>query len=128
MLTKKRCRWSSLHPHLFMTLAVVCGASLVAVTEANGQSIVPTGVTITPSAAPGASFQPLNPSLSFDPGFTVGQAVTTAVSPDGKTLLFLTSGYNSQNFTSGPLLCSRLSSSWVPSAYRPPTAWTHLIQ
>jgi DNA-binding beta-propeller fold protein YncE len=32
----------------------------------------------------------------------VGQAVTTVVSPDGKTLLVLTSGYNSQNFTSGP--------------------------
>jgi DNA-binding beta-propeller fold protein YncE len=32
----------------------------------------------------------------------VGQAVTTTVSPDGKTLLILTSGFNSQNFISGP--------------------------
>jgi DNA-binding beta-propeller fold protein YncE len=63
---------------------------------------IPTGVHITPSAAPGAIFQPLNPGLSFDPAFTVGQAVTTALSPDGRTLLILTSGYNSQNFTSGP--------------------------
>ena len=65
-------------------------------------TFIPTGVTITPTAAPGSTFQPLNPGLSFDPSFVVGQAVTTTVSPDGKTLLILTSGYNSQNFTSGP--------------------------
>src|SRR3989454_1753529 len=67
-------------------------------------TFIPTGVRITPSAAPGSLFQALNPGLSFDPSFTVGQAVTTAISPDGKTLLILTSGYNSQNFTSGPNL------------------------
>jgi YVTN family beta-propeller protein len=67
-------------------------------------TFIPTGVHITPSAAPGSSFQPLNPVLSFDPSFTVGQAVTTAISPDGHTLLILTSGYNSQNITSGPNL------------------------
>src|SRR6202022_572717 len=63
---------------------------------------IPTGVHITPAAAKGSIFQPLNPGLASDPTFTVGQAVTTAVSPDGKMLLILTSGYNSQNFTSGP--------------------------
>ncbi len=62
---------------------------------------IPTGVHITPLAAKGSIFQPLNPGLVSDPSFTVGQAVSTAVSPDGKTLLILTSGYNSQNFTSG---------------------------
>src|SRR6266550_1213789 len=67
-------------------------------------TFIPTGVHITPSAAPGSSFQSLNPGLSFDPSFTVGQAVTTAISPDGHTLLILTSGYNSQNITSGPNL------------------------
>src|SRR6266436_4496854 len=65
-------------------------------------AFIPTGVHITPSAAPGSSFQALNPGLTSNPGFTVGQAVTTAISPDGKTLLILTSGFNSQNFTSGP--------------------------
>jgi len=65
-------------------------------------TFIPTGVQITPSAASGSSFQALNPGLSFDPIFTVGQAVTTAISPSGTTLLILTSGYNSQNFTSGP--------------------------
>ncbi len=65
-------------------------------------TFIPTGVHITPSAAPGSSFQALNPGLPFDPNFTAGQAVTTAISPNGNTLLILTSGYNSQNFTSGP--------------------------
>lgn len=63
---------------------------------------IPTGVYITPTAAKGSVFQPLNPNLSFDPAFTAGQAVTAAISPDGKTLLILTSGYNSQNYASGP--------------------------
>ncbi|HXB57764.1 MAG TPA: beta-propeller fold lactonase family protein [Vicinamibacteria bacterium] len=69
-----------------------------------GGIFIPTGVRITPTAAPGSLFQPLNPGLSSDPSFTAGQAATTAVSPDGKTLLILTSGYNSQNFSSGPQL------------------------
>src|SRR5258706_14490883 len=57
---------------------------------------------IPPLDAKGSMFQTRNPGLASDPTFTVGQAVTTAVSPDGKTLLILTSGYNKQNFTSGP--------------------------
>src|SRR5437870_13543114 len=74
-------------------------------------TFIPTGLHITPSAAPGSSFQRLNPGLSFDPSFTVGQAVTTAISPEGKTLLILTSGYNSQNFTSGRILETAISRS-----------------
>jgi len=86
----------------------IAAVTRVAATRADGDdkvkngTFIPTGVRITPDAAPGAIFQPLNPGLVSDPTFTVGQAVTTAVSPDGKTLLILTSGYNSQNFTSGP--------------------------
>jgi hypothetical protein len=33
---------------------------------------IPTGVHITPTAARGASFQPLNPGLPSDPTFTAG--------------------------------------------------------
>src|SRR5260370_30851985 len=65
-------------------------------------TFIPTGVQITPSAAPGSSFQALNPGLSFDPRFTVGQAVTTAITPGGTTLLILTRALNSQHFASGP--------------------------
>src|SRR5258706_12151264 len=70
--------------------------------KAEKGTFIPTGVRITPNATPRSVFQALNPGLISDPTFTVGQAVTTAVSPDGKTLLILTSGYNKQNFTSGP--------------------------
>ena len=54
----------------------------------------PTGQFITPDAAPGAIFQPLNPHLAAAPNYTVGQAGSVALSPDGRTLLILTSGYN----------------------------------
>jgi YVTN family beta-propeller protein len=55
---------------------------------------LPTGQFMTPTAMPGSTFTELNPHLASSPTYTVGQAVSTAVSPDGKTLLVLTSGYN----------------------------------
>jgi YVTN family beta-propeller protein len=55
---------------------------------------LPTGVSITPLAAKGTWFQPLNPDLPGRPGFTVDHPITTALSPDGNTLLVLTSGFN----------------------------------
>ncbi len=56
---------------------------------------VPTGQKITPTAAPGAVFQLLQPDLPPpNADYAVGQAVTTTVSPDATTLLILTSGYN----------------------------------
>ena len=89
-------------------LAAGCvAASLVPVSQAQNPpntgepQILSTGQTITPLAPRGASFQPLNPGLADNPSYTVGQAVTTALSPDGKTLLVLTSGYNLFNYTSG---------------------------
>ncbi len=56
--------------------------------------LLPTGARITPDATPGAVFRGLNPDLSAMPNQLVDHAVTTALSPDGKTLLILTSGYN----------------------------------
>ena len=58
---------------------------------------LPTGVRITPTVASGAVFQQLNPDLPDRPDFVAGQAVATTTSPDGKTLLVLTSGYNRNN-------------------------------
>lgn len=49
---------------------------------------------ITPLAVPYAKFETLNPDLPGMPDWLAGQAVTTVVSPDNKTLLVLTSGYN----------------------------------
>ncbi|MDD2876665.1 MAG: bifunctional YncE family protein/alkaline phosphatase family protein [Acidiphilium sp.] len=59
-----------------------------------GGTLTSSGQTITPTVAPGAQFGPLNPGLTPFPTYTAGQAVTTTVSPNGKTLLILTSGYN----------------------------------
>ena len=52
------------------------------------------GVRITPTAAPNSVFESLDPQIPTAPEFRAGQGVTTSVSPDGKTLLVLTSGYN----------------------------------
>jgi YVTN family beta-propeller protein len=64
-------------------------------------SLLPTGKRITPTAAPGAHLEALNPGLTKFPNFVVGQAITTAVSPDEKTLLILTSGFNRINGADG---------------------------
>src|SRR5262249_39677600 len=53
-----------------------------------------TGMSITPKAAPGSTIEPLNPDLPDRPEFTVDHPITTAISPDGNTLLILTSGFN----------------------------------
>jgi YVTN family beta-propeller protein len=93
---------------LALSVLGIVAVARVSATEADDDekaekgTFLPTGVRITPNAAPGSSFQALHPGLISDPTFTVGQAVTTAISPDGKTLLILTSGYNKQNFASGP--------------------------
>jgi len=66
----------------------------------------PTGFSITPTAAPGSSFAAMNPKLPGLPNYLAGQPMTTAVSPDGKTLLVLTSGYNLLNDSNGKNLQS----------------------
>ena len=59
--------------------------------------LLPTGMRITPLAAKGTSLQPLNPNLPTLPNFVASMGVTSRLSPDGKTLLVVTAGYN-QNF------------------------------
>ena len=68
--------------------------------------ILPTGKRITPEAASGSIFQPLNPGLIDFPDFLADHAVDTAISPDGKTLLILTSGYNRNNDSGGKRVTS----------------------
>ena len=63
--------------------------------------VTPTGQELTPTAAPGAVFQPLNPDLPNLPAYTAGQASNLALSPDGRTLLILTTGYNRTNAPNG---------------------------
>jgi YVTN family beta-propeller protein len=70
--------------------AVARGASLFG-TDVIG---LPTGVSLTPDAAPGATQLELDPHLPGASAFRAGNAVASALSPDGATLLVLTSGYN----------------------------------
>src|SRR6202166_2767541 len=60
-----------------------------------------TGQTLTPLAPKFAKFETLNPGLADNLNYVAGQAGTTVTSPDHKTLLILTSGYNLLNYTSG---------------------------
>ncbi len=62
---------------------------------------LPTGMRITPTAARGALFQPLNPHLADNPAFLANDAVAMALSPDQSTLLILTSGFNRSNGPDG---------------------------
>jgi YVTN family beta-propeller protein len=55
---------------------------------------VATGAWITPLAAPGSAIYELHTDLRSDDNADAANAVTSALSPDGKTLLILTSGYN----------------------------------
>ncbi len=105
------CRLLVTHSSLFlagagrytyrMRLALIafCCAILTAGTAA--AQILPNGMALTAQASPGAVFSALNPHLPDFPDYTAGQAISTAVSPDGKTLLILTSGYNMLDGTDG---------------------------
>src|ERR1035438_1437030 len=87
-----------------VTLAlVISGAPAHA--QAQPQQVPNMGQQITPLAPQGSQFGPMNLDLLGRPTWQVGQAVTTVVSPDHKTLLVLTSGYNryfAANTSEGP--------------------------
>ncbi len=65
-----------------------------ATTGPAAQALPNMGTQITPLAPAGSQFVGLNPGLADNPDWLAGQAVSTVVSPDRKTLLVLTSGYN----------------------------------
>jgi YVTN family beta-propeller protein len=101
-----KSRWSPLLAGLsaFLTV-VVLGVTMVPAISVplqnllvgdagNGTAVLPTGQLITPTAAPGSTFAPLATGLRADGTADAQGGTTTALSPDGKTLLVLTSGYN----------------------------------
>ncbi len=61
---------------------------------ANQPQVLATGQRITPLAAPGSTIQHLNPGLAAYPDYEISQIMSATASPDGKTLLVLSSGYN----------------------------------
>jgi YVTN family beta-propeller protein len=69
---------------------VITGGSLFGTDEI----LLPTGTMMTPDAAPGAHLFELDPHVAGAAELRAGNAVASALSPDGGTLLVLTSGYN----------------------------------
>jgi len=94
---------SNLFPSVVRLAAILAVGILISCPAyATSQPVVlPTGATITPDAAPGSVFQPLAVALPDYPNYQASGAVTTAISPDGKTMLVLTSGFNKQRDANG---------------------------
>ncbi|HKP63452.1 MAG TPA: hypothetical protein VJV78_42245 [Polyangiales bacterium] len=89
--------------HAFAVLALIAlqaGAASAEPEKPSGE-LLPTGFRITPRAAIGSKFERLIPNLPTRPEFAAGQAVTSVTSPDGRTLLVLTSGFNRNSGADG---------------------------
>jgi len=84
-----------------VTIAPVVWAQNLNNLTAPVQEVPNQEVNITPFAVPGSQFVTLNPGLKDFPSYVAGQAVTSVVSPNHKTLLVLTSGYNQLDNSSG---------------------------
>ncbi len=87
---------------LALVFLVICGCSGGSSSPGDSSQFLPNmNQKITPLAPPYSRFENLNPDIPGKPDWLAGQAVTTVVSPDQKTLLVLTSGYN-RIYTSTP--------------------------
>ncbi|ESS72089.1 hypothetical protein MGMO_72c00100 [Methyloglobulus morosus KoM1] len=78
-------------------IATICLANV----QAAQPEFIPTGMRITPTAAQSAVLQKLNPDLPSRPDYLADHAVDMVASPDGKTLLILTSGFNRMSDAAG---------------------------
>jgi hypothetical protein len=79
---------------IFAALASFTVASAHDEASNDDSSILSTGQKITPTAAPQADFQLLNPALADFPNFVPSGALNSVLSPDQHTLLVLISGHN----------------------------------
>ncbi len=104
----------TVHARLFCVMSICVGLLSLAGTAQQEKHVpaaeeLPTGMSITPLAARGSTLQSLNPGLPDLPDFTVDHPISTAVSPDGATLLILTSGYNRNNDAKGKKIPAQTS-------------------
>src|SRR5260370_834292 len=74
--------------------------------------LLPTGMSITPLASPGAALQTLSPGLPELPQFTADHPVSSAVSPDGKTLLEANGAFK-RNYGANGKVIGALSNEYV---------------
>jgi hypothetical protein len=92
--------------------ATICAALLTVAAPGHENPdgfVLPSGQFVTPLAIPGAQLQ--NLELRRFPQLIAGGAMTTAMSPDGKTLLVLTSGYGVHSNSLQYIFVNDLSSS-----------------
>ena len=88
--------------HMLVLSAVTALAACAAMPDHDDdRQRITNGQFITPLAAPGSTLQALNAGLKDFPAYDVGGATGEALSPDGRTLLILTSGYNRLNGSDG---------------------------
>ncbi|MDV6329954.1 YncE family protein [Asticcacaulis sp. 201] len=82
------------------TLAVLAAGAACA----EAQRPLPTGQTVTPLAAKAAVFSPLRTGIGPHSDYVADGAAAMRISPDGRHMLILTSGYNRYNGPDGELL------------------------
>jgi DNA-binding beta-propeller fold protein YncE len=77
--------------------AVISLFASAPVTAQSVRQFLPTGQLVTPMASPGTRFSPLTVKVGPNPAFIADGAAAIAVSPDGRQMLVLTSGFNRYN-------------------------------
>lgn len=96
-------KWPDVAPGARVARASLFGTDLIG---------LPNGAVLSPDATPGARLFALDPHVPLVPELRVGNAVASALSPDGTTLLVLTSGYN-LTFDSTGARIGDASQEWV---------------
>jgi len=92
-----RLRWPRIWRSVVATAIAGCGVTGTA-------QQLPTGQSITPTAVPGARFVPLVAHTGPHPSYVADGAAAIAVSPDGREMLVLTSGFNRFNGADGKIV------------------------
>ena len=84
-------------------LSAMIGLGVASAAPTSAQPL-PTGQKLTPLAAPGATFTALTTRVGPKPAYVADGAAAVAVSPDGREMLVLTSGFNRFNGADGKVL------------------------
>ena len=84
-------------------LSAMIGLGVASAAPTSAQPL-PTGQKLTPLAAPGATFTALTTRVGPKPAYVADGAAAVAVSPDGREMLVLTSGYNRFNGADGKVV------------------------
>ncbi|MEQ7873192.1 hypothetical protein ABDK56_04200 [Sphingomonas sp. ASV193] len=89
-----------MRPHLPAALLLLASAAPLSA-QPLPPIALPTGQMLTPTAVPGSRFEPLTVRDGPRPDYVADGAAALALSPDGRELLVLTSGYNKVNGADG---------------------------